>query len=195
MRAFVLLGLVACSGGEADDTTCAYGDDIVVVDIDGTLTPGEDDLSALFLETPEDPPLRDGAVTLLQGYRARGVRAVYLTVQGAGVLTSDGSAMNEAIAGWFRRAGVPYLMDDIVLAEDFGANRPEDERAFKAQALADASARGAVRWAYGDTEVDTEVFAEVTQAFVVGDNLPEEDAFVAHAESHLPTVEDACAER
>ena len=192
MIATLLLSLFGCAGDTDEVDACPLGGQVVLVDLDGTLTPGVDDLGSLFLDPPVDPPLREGAATLMRGYRDRGVRAVYMTVQGEGVVTGDGESLVVAITGWLRRAGVPYLSEDILLAPDFGANRPEDERAFKADALARAGEQGTVAWAYGDTELDAEVLAEVPQAFVIGENLPEDQAFSAHAEAHLPGVPDGC---
>ncbi len=193
MLATVLLFAFGCADDTDAGDDCPLGDRVVLVDLDGTLTPDIDDLGSLFLDPPVDPPLREGAATLMQGYRARGVRTVYMTVQGEGVVTGDGESLAVAITGWLRRAGVPYLVDDLLLAPDFGANRPDDERAFKADALARAGERGTVDWAYGDGALDAEVLADVPQAFVIGENLPEAQAFAAHAEAHLPGVSDDCA--
>jgi hypothetical protein len=193
MLGTVLLFAIGCAGDKDAGDDCPIGDQVVLVDLDGTLTPDVDDLGGLFLDPPVDPPLREGAATLMRGYRDRGVRAVYMTVQGEGVVTGDGESLVVAISGWLRRAGVPYLVDDVLLAPDFGANRPEDERAFKEEALARAGEKGTVAWAYGDTELDAEVLAEVPQAFVIGENLPEDQAFAAHADAHLAGVPDGCA--
>ncbi len=193
MMSLLFLLLTAC-GGKADDSAadCPLGDRVVLVDLDGTLTPSPDDLDALFLDPPEDPPLRDGAVELLRGYRDRGVRIVAMTVQGDGLVLGDGTPMQDAVQAWLTRARVPVTSDDLLLGEDFGANGEALERSFKEGALAFAAERGEVLWAYGDTPLDAEVLSGVPQAFIVGDNLPADQAFVAHAGAHLPTIETDC---
>jgi hypothetical protein len=193
MMSLLFLLLTAC-GGDADDSAaaCPLGNRVVLVDLDGALTPSPDDLDDLFLEPPEDPALRDGAVDLLRGYRERGVRVVAMTVQGDGLVLGDGTPMKDAVQDWLTRARVPVTVDDLLLGEDFGANGAALERTFKTEALALAQERGEVLWAYGDTPLDAEVLAEVPQAFIVGDNLPVDQAFVAHAGAHLPTVSSDC---
>ncbi len=193
MTSLLFLLLTAC-GGSSDDSadSCPVGGRVALLDIDGTLTPGPDDLDALFLDPPGEPPLRDGAVELVRGYRDRGVRPVLTTTQGEGLVLGDGTPMREAVFDWLTRARIPVASDDLLLAEDLGANGQALERTFKTAALAAARDRGEVLWAYGDTTLDAEVYADVTQTFVVGDNLPEAQAFVAHTEAHLPTVSSDC---
>lgn len=144
MRSFCLLAcvalLAACAGlppnpvPEPDHARQG----LVVVDIDGTLTPRD----SAFIE------VREGAAQVLAAYRRKGYTVVYLSVR-VPLLQHD-------LPDWLQRHGFP---DGPLHVAQSAGERAQPDR-FKAEVLRVYVTRGwRLAYAYGDSSTDFAAYA------------------------------------
>lgn len=114
--------------------------DMVVFDIDGTLTPENRDI----LE------VRKAAAEVAKGYADRGYHVLYLTARRP--------YLQQPIPGWLRKHGFPD--GDLQTAQSNDDNRHPAE--FKMRVMDEYKRAGwKLRYGYGDSSTDFEAYAKV----------------------------------
>jgi phosphatidate phosphatase PAH1 len=203
--AWIALALMGCGGPELPD--CADVRQVVVTDIDETLTTSDAEFVLQILDPTYDPKLRAGAVELMQGYSERGFVIHYLTARSKTVALGDDLGAEQATRDWLVAHGFPFGEDLawLTLAETLVTG--EDTTAYKAAALQARQAEGyTYPYAYGNASTDIEAYAAAgipkaatfiigAEAGAQGTQAIEGEDFVAHAAAQLPLVASVCAFR
>lgn len=202
----VLLGCNADSDPDpaGDPERCPASDFALVTDIDETLTTSDAEWIAQMLDGTHVPAMRPDADALLNAYADLGYRIVYITARGDDTTLSDGRSAFEATADWLQDHGFPYDPDDLYLADGVGAIG-SGAVAYKHEILVGLQDDGlTLDWAYGNAFSDIEAFQLAgipdDRIFFVGKHagerdvqpLPDEEAFTAHLDTHLPQVPSRC---
>jgi phosphatidate phosphatase PAH1 len=143
----------------------------VIVDMDGTLTALASELALWEANPAYDPPIRPGAVDLLQAWRALGYEIVYLTDRRADTKIG-GASITDATAAWLARHGFPTGTGTHLFVWDTGVTERVEQ--YKTQTLIDLGGDG-LSLDYGYTDASADVLAYRTAGiaadhiFTIGD--------------------------
>ena len=158
--------VVAADGSRAEGElwALAAGSEVVVFDIDGTLTGGDEELVAQLL-TGADPEPRPGALEVVRAHRAHGIQPIYLTGRPYLLVGKTRS--------WLARRGFPPgpLLTPVHLSE---ATPGQPVEHYKRDVLKEITtdAKAIIVRAYGNAESDLCAYAEAGVApadtFMVG---------------------------
>ena len=172
----------------------------VVTDIDETLTTSDSEWLLQMIDASHDPQSRPDAAELMRGYDELEYTVYYITARGESIELSDGRTAREATRDWLEDHGFPIADGRLFLAYGTGA-LGDAAVEYKAGVIEELEAADwTVLWAYGNSDTDIEAFQQAgipdDNIFLVGERagemgvvgIPDEEAFVAHAADHLPTV-------
>lgn len=201
-RLLLGLALLALPGCETGRPPCE-SHDAIVTDIDETLTTSDTEWLAQLMDPTHDPEMRPDASELMRGYDDLGYTVYYITARGESLDLSDGTTARDATRAWLEAHGFPVRDGTLFLASGNGA-LGDAAVDYKAETIESLELAGwPIQWAYGNSDTDIEAFQQAgipdARIFAVGDDcdeldgldIPDEDAFVVHAQEHLPTVAEA----
>ncbi len=204
-RSLLLLALLALAGCETGLPPCEPHD-AIVTDIDETLTTSDAEWLAQLMDPTHDPEMRPDASELMRGYDDLGYTVYYITARGESLDLSDGTTARDATRAWLEAHGFPVRDGTLFLAPGNGA-LGDTAIEYKRETIEELELAGwPVSWAYGNSDTDIEAFQLAgipdDRIFAVGEDwdeldgldIPDEDAFVVHAQEHLPTVVEAQCE-
>jgi phosphatidate phosphatase PAH1 len=202
LRPFLFLAILALPGCEAGLPPCEPHD-AIVTDIDETLTTSDTEWLAQLMDPTHDPEMRPDASELMRGYDDLGYTVYYITARGESLDLSDGTTARDATRAWLEVHGFPVRDGTLFLAPGNGA-LGDAAVEYKTETIEELELAGwPVHWAYGNSDTDIEAFQLAgipdDRIFAVGEDwdeldgldIPDEDAFVVHAQEHLPTVVEA----
>jgi len=196
--------LAGCGEGASDLPDCSTIKQVVVTDIDETLTTLDAEFVQQILDPSYDPAMRAGGPELLRGYAERGFVIHYLTARAGTWVVGESTSCEQATIDWLKLHDFPWaegrtwltLPDDVVTGED--------TIAYKTAAIEDRQAEGYTYvYAYGNAVTDIEAFVaagiDLSRIFTVGDLAGEQGTqaieggnFVNHAAEQLPLVSAIC---
>ena len=199
--------ILACTGPEPADTGPCVSWRAVVTDIDETLTTNDEEWLSQMSDASHDPAMRPEADALMRGYDELGYGVFYVTARGDEFTLSDGRSAFEGTRDWLVAHGFPVHEERIFLSEGFGV-LGEDAEAYKIEVLEGLGAEGwGFDWAYGNADSDIAAFQGAgipdDRIFLVGElagqlgvqPILDEEAYAAHLEAQLPSVEPTeCAD-
>jgi len=209
MRIFsytALASLVACGGDKDEEKgpACPETSQVVVTDIDETLTTSDTEWLDQVSDPTHDPALRPDANTMMQAYADLGFQIVYITARGQDMTLSDGRNSTEATEDWLNDHDFPLQAGNLFLAEGVGA-LGSSAVDYKSGVIADLEADGLVMaWAYGNADSDIEAFQLAgipdNQIFLVGElagemgvePIVDADAYTNHIVEQVDPLD--CAE-
>ncbi|MBU6160792.1 MAG: hypothetical protein KGO50_06695 [Myxococcales bacterium] len=168
------------------------GTQLVLSDIDGTLTLSDDELFAEIGDPTYDQQTKGSAIELIQAWDAKGYDLVYLTAR-----PGDFRPMTEA---WKARRGLPHGLTQFAFSLGFG----ETARAYKAEFISELL--NDMQWdivaAYGNATSDIEACADagipLDVTFIIGEHAGESgtvaipnDDYAAHIAEWVSAQPDA----
>jgi phosphatidate phosphatase PAH1 len=203
----LICSLGACGDGGPTLPDCVAVKQVLVTDIDETLTTSDAEFVLQILDPNHDPARRAGGPELMQSYAERGYVIHYLTARARTIALEDGTPCEQATREWLERHGFPWgegrawlsLADELVTGEATAT--------YKAAAIQARQAEGyTYAYAYGNATTDIEAYALAgipkANTFIVGVQAGAENTraiagedFIQHAAEHLPLVPAVCAFR
>jgi hypothetical protein len=168
------------------------GTQLVLSDIDGTLTLSDDELFAEIGDPTYDQQTKGSAIELIQAWDAKGYGLVYLTAR-----PGDFRPMTEA---WKARRGLPHGLTQFAFSLVFD----ETARAYKAEFI--SGLLNDMQWdivaAYGNATSDIEAYADagipLDVTFIIGEHAGESgtvaipnDDYAAHIAEWVSAQPDA----
>ena len=192
------------------DTSTDTGEDdcyaelhAIVSDIDETLTTADSEFLMQLIDSTYDPLERQDAAALMHDYHDRGYFILYLTARGEGQQSIDNmTGARDLTMTWLEDHGFPLDHAELVLAP--GLVMGDETVMYKAGALMERQAQGySFDYAYGNADTDIAAYEQAgiskDATFIIGVEagmqgtvgIDEED-YVMHRASHIPTVPEYC---
>ena len=203
---FILLLLVVTSCGESNSELpdCTEVKQVLVTDIDETLTTLDAEFVQQILDPSCDPAMRAGGPALLQGYAERGFVIHYVSARAATWVVGEDISCQQATVDWLELHGYPWgegrawldLPPDVVTGDDTVA--------FKTAAIEARQAEGYTYvYAYGNATTDIQAYAAagiaLDHTFIIGENAGAEgtvaiegEDYIQHAAEQMPGVPTVC---
>lgn len=200
-------GSTAAVDSTGDAGLCVDEFPAIVTDIDETLTTADGEFFMQLQDGNYDPLERDGGATLINTYADLGYRVLYLTARSQTWVTevTDETA-REATMRWLQEHGYPVDPEttELVLAPMIviGATT----RKYKGDAIMGFQAEGwRFDYAYGNADTDIGGYEDAgiskEATFIIGEEAGSEgtvaiegEDWLAHIDSHLPSVPEACGD-
>lgn len=200
----LIAALAGCGSGGTKLPDCDTVKQVVVTDIDETLTTSDAEFVQQLLDPDYDPAMRAGGPELMQGYAERGFAIHYLTARARTLVVGEDTSCEQATVDWLVGHGFPWgegrawlsLADELVSGEDTSA--------YKAAAIGDRQDQGyTYAYAYGNAPTDIEAYAQAkiapAETFIIGPHAGEQgtraieaEDWVQHAADQLPLVPSVC---
>jgi len=200
----LIASLAGCGSGGPKLPDCDAVKQVVVTDIDETLTTSDAEFVQQLLDPNYDPALRAGGPELMQGYAERGFVIHYVTARSRTLVVGDSTSCEQATVEWLERHDLPWgegrawlsLADELVSGEETIAHKTAAIQTRQAQGYSYA-------YAYGNAPTDIAAYAaagiDPADTFIIGTHAGEQgtravegEDYVPHAAEQLPLVPSVC---
>jgi len=201
----VLAAWLAGCGSGTSLPDCDSVRQVVVTDIDETLTTSDAEFVQQLVDPEHDPAMRAGGPELMQGYAERGFVIHYLTARSKTLELTDGTTCEQATIGWLEQHGFPWNQDQTWLDLADAVLGSDDTVTYKSAAIETRKSEGySYEYAYGNATTDIDAYEaagiDKTETFIIGTHAGEQgtraidgEDFVQHAAEQLPQVPAVCA--